>query len=123
MLIFENMAQHNETGRTGEALAAVFLAKKGFSILHTNWKHGKNEVDIIASLDSCLHFIEVKTKAGKGLGLPEQRVNTAKIGRMKNVAEYYLTHNPGWKFIQFDIVSITMEDGQPEEYFFVEDVY
>jgi len=121
--IFENMAQHNETGRTGEALATVFLTKNGFSILHTNWKHGKNEVDIIASRDSCLHFIEVKTKAGKGFGQPEQRVNTRKIRRMKEVAEYYLFHNPGWKFIQFDIVSITMQDGQPEEYFFLEDVY
>ena len=117
------MAEHNETGKTGEALACNFLEKKGFSLLHTNWKDGRNEVDIIASKDGTLHFIEVKTKAGKGLAMPEQRVNSAKLGRMKRAAEQYIFANPGWKFVQFDIVAITMQDGLPEEYFFIEDIY
>lgn len=116
------MATHNETGKTGEALAAVFLENMGFSILHTNWTNGRNEVDIIARRDLTLHFVEVKTKAGKGLATPEQRVNAAKIGRMKRAAEQYLSENPGWKFIQFDIVAITMQEGKEEEYFFIEDV-
>lgn len=117
------MAEHNETGKTGEALACIFLEKKGFFILHTNWKSGRNEVDIIASKDDTLHFNEVKTKGGKGLALPEQRVNSAKIGRMKRAAEQYLFANPGWKYVQFNIIAITMEFGLPEEYFFIEDVY
>jgi len=117
------MAEHNETGKTGEALACIFLEKKGYALLHTNWKDGRNEVDIIASTDSTIHFIEVKTKAGKGFALPEQRVNTAKLGRMKRAAEQYLYANPGWKFVQFDIVAITMQDGLPEEYFFIEDIF
>lgn len=116
------MAEHNETGKTGEALALIFLQKRGYSILHTNWKTGRNEVDIIAQKGQTLHFVEVKTKAGKGLANPEQRVNTAKIGRMKRAAEQYLSENPGWKFIQFDIVAITMQDGKEEEYFLIEDL-
>jgi putative endonuclease len=117
------MAEHNETGKTGEALACIFLEKKGFLLLHTNWKDGRNEVDIIASKEGTLHFIEVKTKAGKGLALPEQRVNSAKLGRMKKAAEQYIFADPGWKFVQFDIVAITMQNGLPEDYFFIEDVY
>jgi putative endonuclease len=117
------MAIHNETGKTGETLAAIFLEKNGFCILHTNWKNGRNEVDIIAQKGQTLHFVEVKTKAGSGFGSPEQRVNSAKIGRMKKAAEGYLEVNSGWKFIQFDIVAITMHEGLPEEYFFIEDIY
>jgi putative endonuclease len=117
------MAQHNDTGRTGEVLASNYLEQKGYTILHTNWKHGRNEVDIIASSHNTLHFIEVKTKAGKGLGTPEQRVNIGKIGRMKQVAEHYLFLHPEWKFIQFDIVSITMEEGQKEVYVMIEDIF
>ncbi len=117
------MAEHNETGKTGEALAASFLEKRGFEVLHTNFRDGKNEVDIIAAKGNTIHFIEVKTKAGQSLGLPENRVNQAKISRMKRVAENYCYHNPGWKFVQFDILSITMQQGLPEEYFWIEDVF
>jgi putative endonuclease len=117
------MAEHNETGKTGETLAAHYLQQKGFTILHKNYKDGRNEVDIIASCNGTLHFVEVKTKAGKGFGQPEQRVNLAKINRMKRVAEHYLFMNPGWGFIQFDILSITMQAGMPEEYLLIEDIY
>lgn len=117
------MAEHNETGKTGEALAVIFFEKRGYTILQTNWKGGSSEVDIIASKEKTLHFIEVKTKAGKGFAHPEQRVNRAKINRMKKAAEQYLYENPGWRFVQFDIMAITMNDGMKEEYFFIEDVF
>lgn len=54
------MAWHNETGKTGEKLAADWLEKKGFTILEKNWRHKRLEVDIIAEKDNLLHFIEVK---------------------------------------------------------------
>ncbi len=117
------MAEHNQTGKTGELLAVSYFQKMGYDILHTNYREGKNEVDIIASQKNTLHFIEVKTKAGSSLGQPETRVNQAKIKRMKQVAEHYCYHNPGWKFVQFDILSITMQQGLEEEYFLIEDVY
>ena len=117
------MAEHNQTGNRGEEIAASFLGKKGFSILHTNFRIGRNEVDLIASMHDTLHFIEVKTKAGISIGTPEQRVDKAKIGRMKSVAEQYLYDNPGWKFIQFDIISITMKEGMEPEIFVIEDVF
>ena len=56
------MALHHQTGKTGEALAAVYLLEKGFRIIHQNWRHSHWEVDIIAQKDHILHFIEVKTR-------------------------------------------------------------
>jgi putative endonuclease len=117
------MAQQQETGKTGENIALVYLQNLGYQLVHTNFRHGRYEVDIIAEKDKTLHFIEVKTKAGQGLGLPEQRVDSGKIGRMKRVAEYYLYQNPGWQFVQFDIISITMQQGLEPEIFMIEDIF
>lgn len=42
------MAEHNELGKQGEALAVEFLQQKGYAILETNWTFQKAEIDIIA---------------------------------------------------------------------------
>ena len=73
------MAQHISLGKYGEQLAADFLANRGFSILHKNWRHGHREIDIIAVKDKTLHFIEVKTRRNTNFGYPEEGVNRKKI--------------------------------------------
>lgn len=118
-----NLAQHNETGQNGEALAGQFLQEKGYQIIATNWRIGRNEVDIIASKGNCLHFIEVKTNGAPALANPEKRVGNSKLTRMKIAAEAYLQDNNNWKFIQFDVVSVTMRFGASTLFFLVEDVF
>ena len=117
------MAQHNQTGSTGEAMAVHYLAEKGFATLHQNWRHSHWEVDIIASKDGILHFIEVKTRRTKKFGHPEEAVSKKKIQNLINASEEYLYQQPQWKRIQFDILSITILKDEPVEYFFIEDVY
>ena len=56
------MAQHNDFGKEGEALALGFLRQNDFEILHCNWRFGRYEIDIIAKKQSMLHIIEVKRK-------------------------------------------------------------
>lgn len=73
------MAWHNETGKTGEKLAADWLEKKGFTILEKNWRHKRLEVDIIAEKDNLLHFIEVKSRSSQNYGLPEESVSLKKL--------------------------------------------
>ena len=53
------MADHNDLGRLGEAIAEKFLKKKGFSVLVCNWQLNRHEVDIIALDKEFLVFIEV----------------------------------------------------------------
>jgi len=117
------MANHNTTGTTGEAMAADHLTIKGFTLLHKNWRHSHWEVDIIASRDNVLHFIEVKTRRTKQFGHPEEAVSKKKIRYLMNAAEVYLYQFPQWQRIQFDILSITILKGQAVEYFFIEDVF
>ena len=117
------MAHHNETGLLGESLAAKYLAEKGFLIYHQNWRHGHWEVDFIASYGDVLHFIEVKTRRTAKFGYPEEDVTKKKMENLSNASEEYLFLNPGWKRIQFDVLSITLLKNQPAAFFFIEDVY
>ena len=117
------MATHNDTGKTGEALAAIWFYENGYTILHTNWRHKNLEVDIIANKNTMLHFIEVKAVTTLKFGNPEDKVSEKKIRNLINASEEYLFQHPQWQRIQFDVLSITMIKDFPVEYFLIEDVY
>lgn len=116
------MANHNDTGKSGEALAAGYLLQKGFTLLAANWRYSYYEIDIIASLDGVLHFIEVKTRRTSKYGFPEESVDRRKLERLMLAAEEYLYLNPGWKRIQYDVLSIVLAINASPAYFFIEDV-
>ena len=117
------METNKQTGDKGEALAAEYLATKGFEILEKNWRFKNYEVDIIASKNKRLHFFEIKTRTSRRFGYPEESITYDKMNSLKNAAEEYQYRNPDWKYIQFDVLSITILPDAPIEYFYVEDVY
>lgn len=117
------MAAHNRTGKLGEDLAEQYLLARTYSILHRNWRHGRWEVDIIAERAGTLHFIEVKMRTTALFGHPEENVTVKKIKHLMNAAEEFLYQFPGWKRVQFDVLSITAIKGNAAEYYLIEDVY
>ena len=117
------MAKHNLLGTEGELLAAKWLVDKGFVLLHQNWRHSYYEVDIIASFNNVLHFIEVKTRRNKKFGEPEESVNEKKVINLMKAGEEYQYQHPQWKRVQYDVLSISMQPDNTAEYFFIEDVY
>jgi len=123
VLITLTMAKHISTGRLGEQMAVSFFEKRGFVILHQNWRYSYWEVDIIASKEDVLHFIEVKTRRNKKFGYPEEDVTQKKLENLIEASEEYLFQNPQWKRIQFDILSINLNYKKDPEYFLIEDVY
>lgn len=116
------MATHNELGKKGEEMAAQWLHLQGYMILHQNWRHGRAEVDIIASKDKTLHFVEVKTRKTEAYGLPEESVGDRKMEMLMKAAEEYLNQYPEWKRIQFDILSIKLKNSTTE-FAFIEDIF
>ena len=117
------MAHHITTGTFGEKLAIEYLSAKGFVILYQNWRHSHWEVDVIASKDNVLHFIEVKTRRTKKFGNPEDDVTKKKVTNLINASEEFLYANSEWKRIQFDILSINLSKNEPAEFFLIEDVH
>ncbi len=117
------MQQNLLKGNRGEELGANYLAKKGFKILERNWRFRHWEVDIIASFNSMLHFIEVKTRHTLKYGYPEESITRDKMTSLKNAAEQYQLQHPEWKYIQFDVLAITIIQEELKEILMIEDVY
>jgi putative endonuclease len=116
------MPEHIRFGKRGEDLATLWLEKKGYQILARNWRYRRFEIDIIASKNNLLHFIEIKSRHGLVFGLPEESVSEKKLINILEAAEEYQFLHPEWERIQFDILAIT-EMKTSTEYFLIEDVY
>jgi putative endonuclease len=115
------MAEHNELGKEGEELAAQWLVKNGYTLLQRNWRHSYHEIDIIATKGKFLHFVEARKKSP--FGNPEDSVTKKKFKNLQRAADEYLFLYPGHKWIQYDILSITLKGNGEAEYFLIEDVF
>lgn len=116
------MAFHLKTGRHGEELAVNWLVQQGYSIRHRNWKYSYYELDIVAEKDGMLHFVEVKTRRNNRYGHPEEGVTKKKIERIYEAGAAYQEAFPGFKRVQYHVLSILLEAGKEPDFFFVEDV-
>jgi putative endonuclease len=119
---FVIMAHHNETGAWGEKLAVDYLTGNNFTIVDQNWRYSHWEIDVIASRNEILHFIEVKTRRSLKFGYPEEAVTKTKMEYLIKATEEYLYQHPVWERIQIDILSILLEKNKSPEFFFIEDV-
>jgi putative endonuclease len=117
------MNSNQNKGKNGETIAVQFLTEKGYQILERNWRHHHLEVDIIASYQGILHIIEVKTRHSLRYGLPEESITKNKMRFLKNAGEAFQFKNPCWKYIQFDVIAISLLNELPQEIFLLEDVY
>ena len=102
------MAEHNETGKTGEARAADFLKEKGYKILNTNWRKGKYEIDIVANDKDCLVIVEVKTRHSNSLVEPEVAVDKQKQRNLIYAANAYIMAFNIQSETRFDIISVVI---------------
>lgn len=105
-----------ERGVAGEKLACSLLRKKGYSIEACGWRWHRYELDIIASKNNLLVFVEVKTRKSGDFGHPEQAVNSKKKRHIIKASRAYVKKNrKEKKLLRFDIVSIILtEDGGKE---------
>jgi len=65
------MGRENQVvGKIGEKAAIGFLKKKGYRIMHTNFRTIFGELDAIAKIGNHIVFIEIKTRTTDSLGPP-----------------------------------------------------
>ena len=106
------MAQHNQLGKKGEALAATYLSQKGYEIIEQNWRNAKDEIDIIAIHDNFLVIVEVKTRSTDYFGDPSEAVNDMKQSFLIRAAEEYIIEKEIDLEVRFDIISIILTSSQ-----------
>src|SRR5258706_14301307 len=103
------MSDAAELGKIGEQLAAEHLEKNGYEILARNYKFtSKAELDIVASKDERIIFVEVKTRESDYLNDPVLMVPMKKQKQVIKAADEYIKEhdiNIPWRF---DIISIVV---------------
>ncbi|MGB0422668.1 MAG: YraN family protein [Flavobacteriales bacterium] len=95
-----------EKGNQGEDIAVDYLLKNGYTIEARNYNWGRLEIDIIASHQKAMVFIEVKLRGSKHYGAPWQAVNSGKQQRLIKAAHHYLNKVEWDGEARFDIISI-----------------
>ncbi len=104
------MAEHNETGKKGEAAALKMLQSKGYEIRHTNWVFGKLELDIVAVHNQTLVIVEVKTRDKLDYGNPADAVSNAKIRKIVDATDAYIRIFDMNMDVRFDVISVLKKD-------------
>ena len=106
---------NRKVGYEGEEIAAKYLSDKGYKILEKNYYTRFGEIDLIASKNDGLTFIEVKLKHGDDFGTPEEMIGAPKLFQVQRIAEFYLMDKPQmakiYKIYSIDAVCIMMGEG------------
>lgn len=101
------MAESHTLGMEGELLAADYLEREGYRILHRNWRSGKKELDIVAENKDFIIFAEVKTRRDNFPVLPAKDLISRDKQRMiQFAAEAYLLQYQITKEYRFDVITI-----------------
>ncbi|MFZ0545309.1 MAG: YraN family protein [Candidatus Promineifilaceae bacterium] len=98
-------------GQWGESVAAHHLEAKGYEIVARNWRTARGEIDLIARAGQELVFVEVKTRRGKQLGLPEEGLTRRKANQLMMLAGQYLSENDLDVDWRIDLVAVELDKG------------
>lgn len=99
-------------GNTGENIACDFLRKNGYKILKRNFRSRFGEIDIIATKDGNLIFLEVKTRWSKKFGDPKEAVTVWKLQKIRKTAEFFCLINPSLpRNIRIEVVALDLTYG------------
>ena len=111
----DGMPEHLQTGSWGEELAADYLRDKGYVILERDWHSGHRDIDIIAQQDSCIVFVEVKTRRSTEFGSPAQAVDYHKQQNLLRAINHYIHYRHLDMPWRFDVISIVgLPGGHPD---------
>jgi putative endonuclease len=104
-------------GQWGENLAADYLTQQGYSVIEQNYRTPYGEIDLIVQKANFLVFVEVKTRASKAYGLPEEAITPKKREHLISAAQAYLQKTPAptmnWRIDVIAIRKIQIET-EPE---------
>lgn len=102
-------------GDVAESKAVAFLEDLGYIIVERNFYSRFGEVDIIASKENVLHFVEVKS--GDDYELAIQNITQKKLSRLIKTIHVYIKKHSCESDYTLDAIVVT-----PDELFLVENI-
>jgi putative endonuclease len=108
------MSTNWDTGRAGETQASQYYQEKGYTIVAHNYQYysqgrgRKGEIDIIATRDNVICFVEVKTRTNQRFGPALSQITPAKIRALQGAIAYFLIKHRQYQdyFPRIDIATI-----------------
>lgn len=99
-------------GQSAEAGVAEHLIQNGYKILDRNWKTKVCEIDIVASKDRIIYFVEVKYRAGGEQGGGFEYIIPKKIHQMQFAARIWNQSNDwsgDWRLMAAEVSGLDFE--------------
>lgn len=102
-------------GKWGERLAARELIRNGYSVEEMNFRAAPyGEIDIVARQNDAVVFVEVKSASQEKLGGPEEQMDDAKVEKLLDAMNVYLSENETVTDCRFDLMTVRFGKGKPK---------
>ena len=99
-------------GNAGEAEAARYLRKQGYTLLASQWRCRFGELELVArDRRGTLCIVEVKLRSVGSIALPREFVDSRKQQRLRSAAELYLASGGLDVPVRFDVAEVYDEGG------------
>ena len=96
----------------GERRALWHYRLRGYRILGTNVRAGRNELDLNVRRGRNLTFVEVKQRRGAGFGGAVGAVNAEKRRRVRRAARVWLSRNPQPPYVRVGFEVVALDRGR-----------
>lgn len=104
--------RRQQTGRTGEDLAARFLEREGCRVVARNYRCPVGELDLVVDGPEGLVIVEVRTRQLPCLVRPEETITRSKAMHLVRAAQWYLAstgqEDRPWRV---DLVAVELSSG------------
>lgn len=98
-------------GRWGEVQVAEYLRNQGYRIKSAGWKCRFSEIDLVATNDKYICFVEVKLRKDDHFAPGRAFVNDRKQRKLRTAAELYLAEYPDTLQPRFDVAEVYAPNG------------
>jgi putative endonuclease len=97
-------------GRTGEQVAASFLAERGYRVLAKNQRTPLGEIDLVCRTASHVVVVEVKARSGDEYGSALESIGPRKARRLRAAAMWWLSDRGMLPCaLRFDAVVVSLD--------------
>ncbi|MGH4122339.1 MAG: YraN family protein [Clostridium sp.] len=102
-------AFNKDIGSLGENISEIHLKNLGYRILEKNFRCKCGEIDLIATNNGYICFIEVKTRYAANFGLPAESVTFSKQCKIHKTAQVYILRKNIINYnFRFDVMEVLL---------------
>lgn len=103
---------NSEKGRRGEDQACAWLTSEGFVVIERNWRVRAGEIDVIATKDQEIVFVEVKSRKTNLFGGAVSSLSERRIERLRNAALVYISEHDKFQYFKISLKLLAIQNGK-----------